>query len=435
MTEPSPAVPGGNPAQRWLRDPRHYQIAVLSALLVYGVLALDFGVRPRFAAVVLGTALGVQYLLTRWVGLPAFDPRSPLISGLSLCLLLRTGSLALAAAAAAVTIAGKFLIRRRGKHVFNPTNFGLVVMLLATDAVWVSPGQWGSAAFFGFLLACLGGLVVHRAARADVTVAFLLSWAAVLFARAAWLGDPWTIPLHQLQSGALLIFAFFMISDPKTTPDRRAGRLLFAALVAVTGAWAQFGLYVPEGLLYALAAGALTVPAIDRLLPAPRYEWPGHLGAQNRNHAPRFLSPRGDPPRSPGNELPLPALVAQSSHAGLLADAPAAGLQPSSGLWISQVRGPGAGRGGARQGPRRKRLRQASKSTGRPARSGEERPASPLKSVRPAASPGAPRPGRLSPRTAQTDSQPASTGPQPGNFPYPPTAQTDPQTFGSRRTP
>ena len=64
--------------------------------------------------------------------------RSALISGLSLCLLLRTNRLDLAVLAAVLTIAGKFLFRFRGKHVFNPTNGGLVAMLLLTDQVWVS---------------------------------------------------------------------------------------------------------------------------------------------------------------------------------------------------------------------------------------------------------------------------------------------------------
>src|SRR6185295_14923363 len=91
--------------------------------------------------------------------------RSALISGLSLCLLFRTNRAALAILAAVLTIAGKFLIRYRGKHVFNPTNGGIVAMLLLSSQVWVSPGQWGAPAFFAFLMACAGSLVVNRAAR------------------------------------------------------------------------------------------------------------------------------------------------------------------------------------------------------------------------------------------------------------------------------
>jgi Na+-transporting NADH:ubiquinone oxidoreductase subunit NqrB len=255
------------------RDPRHFQILTLAGLLVYGITGLDLEVRPLQAAAMLATALAVQLVAGRLAGLPAFDPRSALISGLSLCLLLRTNHLALAAATAAVTLLSKFVLRWRGKHVFNPTNFGIVAMMLATGRVWVSPGQWGSAAFFTFLLLCLGGLVVNRAARSDVTYAFLGSYLAIVFGRALWLGQPLAIPLHQLASGAFLIFTFFMISDPKSTPDSRAGRILFAALVALGAGAVHFLLYRPNGLILSLAACAPLVPLIDHLLPGKRYRW------------------------------------------------------------------------------------------------------------------------------------------------------------------
>ncbi len=83
-----------------------------------------------------------------------------------------------------------------------------------------------------------------------MTIAFLASWVGLLFARAAWLGDPWAIPLHQLQSGAMLLFAFFMISDPKTTPDSRPGRLLFAFLVAAGAYYVQFKLFTPTACCF-----------------------------------------------------------------------------------------------------------------------------------------------------------------------------------------
>ena len=262
-----------SPAPVRSRDPRLYQIAILSCLLVYGVGRLHFDVSVGRIGLTLATCLATQYLCMRLWTLPRFDPRSPLISGLSLCLLLRTDLAALAVATAIVTVASKFLLRVDGRHLFNPTNFGLVVMMLATGQVWVSPGQWGSVAFFAFLLAGLGGLVVHRAARSDVTYAFLGFYALLVIGRAVWLGDPFAIPLHHLQSGALLLFAFFMISDPKTTPDSRAGRVLFAGLVALGAALVQFGLFRPNALLWSLVAVAPLTPFINRMLPGTRYDW------------------------------------------------------------------------------------------------------------------------------------------------------------------
>jgi Na+-transporting NADH:ubiquinone oxidoreductase subunit NqrB len=254
-------------------DPRWYQIGVLGLLLLYGLFVLDFDISVSRAVLTLSTVLAAQYACTRLSNLPAYDPRSALISGLSLCLLLRTNDPWLAVAAALIAISSKFVIRIRGKHIFNPTNLGLVAMMLATDRVWVSPGQWGSGAFFAFLMASAGGLVVNRAARSDVTVAFLVSYVALVTGRSIWLGEPMTIPLHRLESGALLLFSFFMISDPKTTPDSRIGRIVFAMLVAL-GAWyVQFGLFRTNGLLWSLALWSMAVPIVDFLFPGRRYAW------------------------------------------------------------------------------------------------------------------------------------------------------------------
>ena len=260
---------------RWpASDPRWYQIATLAALLVYGAAGLRFDVTWTASATILSVALLSQYVFTRLCKLPEFDPRSALISALSLCLLLRSEALWLAAVAAVAAIASKFALRWNDKHLFNPTNFALVSLLLCADGrVWVSPGQWGSGAFFGFLMACVGGLVVTRAARADVTLAFLTAYVALLFGRSLWLGEPMSIPLHRIQNGALLLFAFFMISDPKTTPDSRAGRILFAALVALGAAFVQFKLFRTNGLLWSLAACSFLVPMLDWLLPGRRYAW------------------------------------------------------------------------------------------------------------------------------------------------------------------
>jgi len=280
-----------------MADPRVYQIAVLASLLTYGVVWLEFGISAAQIALLLGTALATQAigdLLTGKPvsgGRPSINYKSALISGLSLCLLLRTNRPELDVLAALITIGAKFVIRFRGKHIFNPTNGGLVAMMLLTPDVWVSPGQWGAAALFAFLMACLGAIVVNRAARSDVTFAFIAFYCALLFGRSLYLGEPMTIPLHRLESGALLLFTFFMISDPKTTPDSRVGRVLFAALVAY-GAWyVQFRMFRTNGLLWSLAAWSTAVPLIDRVLTGSRYAWTGRAGGagwEDRAPVPSF---------------------------------------------------------------------------------------------------------------------------------------------------
>lgn len=265
-----------------LKDPRWYQIFVLSLLLSYGIAVLDFGIRWQNACAIFATAQFVQFIGMRLCTRDRFDPLSALITSFSLTLLLRTDVIGLAILAAAVAIGSKFLLRVRGKHVFNPANVALVALMLLSDKAWVSSGQWGSAAIGAFGLACLGFLVLTRAKRAETTLAFGATFAGLLILRAVWLGDPLGIPLHQLQNGALLIFAFFMISDPKTSPNSARGRILFGALVAIVAYSIQFVFYEPNGPILALIISAPFVPLIDALALGQIYRWDQPAGNSAR---------------------------------------------------------------------------------------------------------------------------------------------------------
>ena len=253
----------------WRRiDPRFIQIGTLSALLVLAILRFDTGASVAQACVTIGAALVTQTLMGR-----TLDWRSAAITGLSLSILLRTHDPVVWAAAGTIGVASKFLIRIRGKQVFNPACFAIVVLLLGTSEVWVSPAQWGALVWGAAALVSAAALVLTRAARADTAVAFLATYAALLAARCVWLGDPFTIPLHQLQSGSLLLFAFFMITDPRSTPDAASGRIVFAVMVAVLAYELQFRFQLRTGLFAALFILSPVTPLLDRLLPSRRFTW------------------------------------------------------------------------------------------------------------------------------------------------------------------
>src|SRR5262249_41480082 len=229
---------GGSRMLRLLKRPfftdaRHYQIAALATLLTYNFGWLDFGARPLNSACAILGALATQVICSRVTGLPNIDLRSPLITGLSLSLLLRADEAWVHLLAGIIGIGSKFVFRIDGKHIWNPAGFAIVVLLYAASShVWISPGSWGSEVWFVALLGFFAILLLGAGRRADIALFFIGSHAALLFARALWLGDPLAIPIHQLQSGSLLIFTFFMISDPRTSPDSRLGRFIFAASVA-----------------------------------------------------------------------------------------------------------------------------------------------------------------------------------------------------------
>jgi len=254
-------------------DARHYQIAALSTLLIFNLGWIDFGARPENSAAALIACLLTQAVCSRLTGVP-LDLRSPLITGLSLSLLLRADAAWIHALAGVIGIGSKFVLRHDGKHIFNPAGVAIVVLLFtAPSHVWISPGSWGSAVWFAALLVFFAILVLGAARRSDIAIFFLGTHAALLLARALWLGDPLTIPLHQLQSGSLLIFTFFMISDPRTSPDSRLGRFIFAASVALAGHYMAFFIQMRPALYIALIALSPLTLLIDRILPAQRFTW------------------------------------------------------------------------------------------------------------------------------------------------------------------
>jgi Na+-transporting NADH:ubiquinone oxidoreductase subunit NqrB len=267
-------------ARAWLADARHFQIAALGSLLAFNITSLDLGARALPSLLARAGALATQ-IACSWIWNLRIDLRSPLITGLSLSLLLRADEPWVYAAAGIIAISSKFLLRIDGKHLWNPAGLAIVVLLFGTDHVWISPGQWGASLWFAALLAFLAILVLQAARRADISLFFLAAHAGLLLGRALWLGDPLAIPLHQLESGSLLIFAFFMISDPRTAPDARWGRLLLALAVAFLAHWLVFFMQMRPALYVALIAISPLTPLLDRIFPAQRFQWiePANPGA------------------------------------------------------------------------------------------------------------------------------------------------------------
>ena len=248
-------------------DPRNYQIVALSAFVVFGITRLGFQIEWLNAVVIIATAFFTQQFL--------FEPgqgKSALISSLSLVLLLRTEFVAVAALAAIVAIASKRFLRMDGAHVCNPSAFSLVLIAGLTPYAYLSPGQWGALGVSAFLVVGCGLMVVSRAQRLDVAMAFLLTYLAIVFIRGVYLGDPISIAWHQMQNGALLLFAFFMITDPKTTPVHAGARVLFGVLIAATAAVLQFYFYISTAAIYALVALAPVVIILNFYSRRPQYE-------------------------------------------------------------------------------------------------------------------------------------------------------------------
>jgi Na+-transporting NADH:ubiquinone oxidoreductase subunit NqrB len=279
-----PIVPRARPVERLRalrdalkprlpKDARVFQIVFLGSLLSIGVLARDFTLRPEQMALTFLSALATQAAFMQALGLRHRGVLSAIVTAFGLSILLRADSLWVHPLAAFLAIAAKFVVRVNDKHLYNPANLGIIVATTLLPGAWISPGQWGNDLAYAALFLMLGGTVVARARRVDIAWVFLGAWLALVALRVLVLGQSWAVWMHQLGSGALLLFAFFMISDPMTIPNATRGRILYAVLVAcVAYAWAYL-LFRPNALPWALFLATPMVPLIDRLWPAPRYQW------------------------------------------------------------------------------------------------------------------------------------------------------------------
>src|ERR1700678_4322392 len=91
-------------------------------------------------------------------------------------------------------------------HILNPANLAAFAAAAGVGGSWLSPGQWGADSLTALWFLTLGGLVTNRIARWDVSVIFLLTWAALLSTRLFWLGYTWdpgaAIWLQQIRNGS-----------------------------------------------------------------------------------------------------------------------------------------------------------------------------------------------------------------------------------------
>ncbi len=282
------------------QDPRNYQILFLLLFLVLGIGTRDWTLRPDLILVVMVTCLLTQWvavsvlpnpkekllnLLTKSQNCPkennssraSFSKlsslKSALITALGLTLLLRADHYSTMVLAGSLAILSKFLFRVDCKHFFNPANFGIIAALVLTPDAWVSPGQWGDDGWYALLFAGTGGMVLKRVGRWDTTVAFLGAYAFLEAIRNLWLGWTWDVFCHRLMSGSLLLFALFMITDPRSIPDARISRLLWAGCIAVVTFILRNQFFSSTAVFWALFALAPLSILLDYIWSAPRFSW------------------------------------------------------------------------------------------------------------------------------------------------------------------
>lgn len=282
-----------------LQDRRDYQIIFLSCFLFLGLLTRDWSIQPIFIGIIIANCLLTQWVLsiiteieknrddsnnlaikkTQLIFSQISNPkvlnslRSGLITALGLCLLLRGNNYQTMMLASFLAIASKFLFRYHNKHFFNPANFGIICALLLTNDAWVSPGQWGTDWWYLLLFAGMGGVILQKVGRWDTSITFLLVYAGLEALRNVWLGWSWDVWLHQLSSGSLLLFALFMLTDPRSIPNATIGRIVWAIAIAVTTIILQDFFYINTAIFWALFIISPLTIFFDLIWSAPRFMW------------------------------------------------------------------------------------------------------------------------------------------------------------------
>jgi enediyne biosynthesis protein E5 len=260
--------------QSIFKDARHFQVIFQCIFLCYGIFFLNWDTDWQLYATYIGTSLALQLSIEIFTKKRYDSWKSALISAFGLCLLLKTNSLYVAAGAAAISILSKYILRFNGKHIFNPSALGIAVAVYFTGNAWISPGQWGSNAVLFFAVISLGFIVVTKVQKLDISIAFLSTFAALLFVRQIiYLGWPMDYFVQSVSTGSLLLFSFFMITDPKTTPNHSLARIVWAMAVAATAFYLTAFKFVNGAPIWVLVLAQPLVPLLDKIFRAKRFEW------------------------------------------------------------------------------------------------------------------------------------------------------------------
>lgn len=273
-------------------DARWFQIVFLASFLLFGALARDFALSWIQVLACFTAGITTQALWQWGLRLPQRRAwrgyLSAIVTCFGICILVRSENLWAHPLLAALSMSSKFVLRAGPvvcrSHILNPANFAAFAGWAWVGGCWLSPGQWGTDSLTALWFLALGGLVTQRIARWDVSVTFLLVWAALLALRIILLQYAWNpgaaMWLQEVGNGSTLLFAFFMISDPMTTPQHRGARLLYVAVVAVLAFIWQYVYFRPQGLIVVLFACSWGVPVINALYRHTRFSWetPQDLG-------------------------------------------------------------------------------------------------------------------------------------------------------------
>ena len=218
-------------------DKRYLAPILVTVVLLVG--QLTFGFLESWSRTILAilTAIGVELLLARLFTGTWPHLASAYISGISVGMLVRSPAIWPYALCSAISITSKYVLRVDGRHIWNPSNFGIVAMLvLAADSVAGLSVQWGNNLLPMIVVWCFGSVIIHALGRFHITITYVISFIVLALVRSLVTGHPFLSEVAPITGPMYQLYIFFMITDPKTTVRSFRGQCLVAFLVAVVEA-------------------------------------------------------------------------------------------------------------------------------------------------------------------------------------------------------
>jgi Na+-transporting NADH:ubiquinone oxidoreductase subunit NqrB len=255
-------------------DPRLFQICALSSFLIFGIIQLGWSDHLASYFLIISFSLVTQAAWMLGLRLKADTLKSGLITGLGLSLLFHSSNPLLWAAAPIIAISSKYLIQWKKRHIFNPANFGIIIPILLFGDSWISPGQWGSSAVLLFFFGSAAAMVLFKVGRIDTSLAFLGTlFLLEVLRNVVFLGWEWDVVTHKFTNGSLLLFAFFMITDPKTTPGGWLARMLWGVGIALLTFILTSKFYIHTAPMWALFFAAPVTAFLDNWFRGRHFSW------------------------------------------------------------------------------------------------------------------------------------------------------------------
>src|ERR1017187_2587877 len=197
---------------------------------------VSFGVLESFSRTLLaiGTAMAFELALTWLVYRKLPVLASAYITGISVGILTRSPEFWPYALTSAIAITSKYVIRWRGRHLWNPSNFAISAMLLlAPEYIATLSIQWGNSIWPMLVVWVLGAFITWRVKRFHITATYVVSFVALAGVRTLITGHPFLAEVAPITGPMYQLFIFFMITEPKTTVKSKSGQCVVAFLVAL----------------------------------------------------------------------------------------------------------------------------------------------------------------------------------------------------------